>query len=390
METPPSFRDVQRFGIESLSEAGLSIEFWDVSAVLLPESGRQFIRDPGHVVVRTFRERGEVEENLRGLASSDLLISLVGTNSSQWRSHRWVQQAWSASQARLAAVSASRTLGASVVQSTASSRLRRFAAEVLRDLLNGRSKCSRVFRAYMRKRYALRALDFAWVGSRRHELSQVLIGEKTQISVLHSLDYDLVLQQKARGAAQRRVGVLLDTMGPSHPDFVTFGTSYWSVGSDEYFKSLCVSLAMLEASLGMRIEIAAHPRAAPESLDPFYLGHRVRYGDTARAVAESSFVVAANATTSLGIAVALDKPLLLLCDPDWPSLVKQGITKFADMTNAQVWKITDPPPRTVGALAKADREHFLREFVKDPACPDRPFWEMVADEITGRRSSDYD
>lgn len=381
METPPSVRDVERFGVRYLNKAGLSAEFWDLSEVVLPKARRQWIRDTSHGVVTAFRERGEVERALRALGSRDLLITLVGTDSSQWRSHIWMQQAWSASTARIGTVSAARTLGASVAPAVASSPLRLVLANGFRNLLDGRHHFSAALRAYVRNRYAIRALDFAWLGSRQHDLNQILIGETTQVSVLHSLDYDLVLEQKAQEPSQRRVGVLLDTMGPTHPDFVTFGNSYWTVRPDEYFVSLGQSLAALEESLGTPIEIAAHPRAAPGSLNAFYEGHQVRYGETARVLAEASFVVATNATTSLGMAVALDKPLLLVYDPTWPKVVKSGLTKFARITRVQVWTTNDPPPRTVRVLAKDKRDHFLSEFVKDPSCPDKPFWELVADEI---------
>ena len=83
VETPPSVRDVERFGVELLSRAGLSAEFWDLSALLLPKSRKQWIRGANHVVVRTYRERGEVEKDLRNLGSSDLLVILVGTDGSQ-------------------------------------------------------------------------------------------------------------------------------------------------------------------------------------------------------------------------------------------------------------------------------------------------------------------
>ena len=131
----------------------------------------------------------------------------------------------------------------------------------------------------------------------------------------------------------------------------------------------------------MPIEIAAHPRAAPGSLDAFYEGHRVRYGETARALAEASFVVATNATTSLGMAVALDKPLLLVYDPGWPNVVRRGVTEFARIAKAQVWTTDDPPPRAVRVLAEDAKDHFLNEFVKEPSCPDKPFWELVVNEI---------
>ena len=389
VETPPSGRDVERFGVGHLKGAGLTVEFWDLSAVVLPDSRQQWIRDTSDVAVWTHRDKAEVERALRKLDSSDLLISLVGTDRSQWRSHQWIQQAWSASNARLGAVSATRTLGTSVA-STDSSRLRSVLTSPLRGLLNGSGYISQVLQEYLRRRYAIRALDFAWVGSRRHDLNQTLIGVTTQVSVLHSLDYDLVLEEKARERDQRPVGVLLDTMGPSHPDFVTFGKSYWSNTPEEYFHTLRTLLADLETSLGMPIEVAAHPRAAPGSLDAFYVGHQVRYGETARALAESRIVIATNATTSLGMAIALDKPLLLVCDPDWPNEVKSGITKFARLTDAQVWtRSSSPPPCVVRGLGTKQRENFLSEFVKSPTCPDKPFWELVADEITGRRLSEY-
>ena len=81
------------------------------------------------------------------------------------------------------------------------------------------------------------------------------------------------------------------------------------------------------------------------------------------------------------MAVALNKPLLLVCDPDWPNAVKRDVTEFARITKAQVWTTNDPPPRSVRVLAEDAKEHFLNEFVKDPSCPDKPFWELVADEI---------
>ena len=103
--------------------------------------------------------------------------------------------------------------------------------------------------------------------------------------------------------------VFLDEYLPFHPDFKMFGEA--TIGEDIYYKQLNTFLKKIEAACQLPVVIAAHPKAELYRTHNYYEGREVLFGKTAELV-KNSVCVLAHCSTSIGYAIATEKPLVFL------------------------------------------------------------------------------
>lgn len=103
--------------------------------------------------------------------------------------------------------------------------------------------------------------------------------------------------------------VFLDEYLPFHPDFKMFGQA--TIGEDIYYKQLNALFKKIEAAYQLPVVIAAHPKAELYKTHNYYEGREVLFGKTAELV-KNSVCVLAHYSTSIGYAIATEKPLVFL------------------------------------------------------------------------------
>jgi len=177
-------------------------------------------------------------------------------------------------------------------------------------------------------------------------------------------------------------------MGFHHRDAITFGVDLSKHNEEEYFSAVRMALDEFEAFSGLTVEIAAHPGAAPRSLDRFYGGRRVRHDETAEAIAQSQVVLVMNATTAAGLAVALNRPMMVLQSNTFQVEVLEQTKKLASLLKLPLIDL-DKKGRdwTIPEIDEKAYESYFHQYVKRPGTPELPFWEVVANSIEKRLSS---
>lgn len=364
VESPLSRRDAERFGIADLSEAGFSVEAWDVCDLTLPGARAQWYEVPEGVRIENVGKWERLQSLAAELTAEDAVVLLAGTQAP-------LRQRYSG---LLFPVLSSPAVVGTLVTGTIpppSGRQR-----VLED----------AYRYYVRFRERVRPevsvprhLDFVWAGTTPAAVARPLIGAATTVRLIHALDYDRIvgLQQVVE---RGDFVLLLDTMGPRHPDYVTLQMDVpWPAGC--YESIVADVLADLDRR-GFSVVVAAHPRARPGSLDDLYPGTPVVHGRTPELLAACTFAVALEGSTSLGMAAALGTPVLFVdaaCMPDFVRLIER---RFVRALRAPVIDVTClktglmPPP--VNALAY---RRFVHEYVKRSDSPNGRFWAIVARDL---------
>ena len=140
------------------------------------------------------------------------------------------------------------------------------------------------------------------------EQSKRFIGKNTDIINIKSYDCDKILNDNKIYQETETI-VFLEEGIINHPDYDLLGISHNIIEKD-YYQKMNRFFEYLENKFGYKIIIAAHPKSLEEDLKRLF-NRKVIKGDTLNLIRKSKFVVAHGSTT-IGIAVLLNKPIILL------------------------------------------------------------------------------
>lgn len=395
LESPLSDRDVQRFGIRTVQEAGFEVVVWDLADLYLPAAARNREAPPTDVAVTTIESFDQLTRMCRTLRSDDLAMCILGVYVGQLPSHHRLLTALSASPATLGTISAGHVprelaVGDDVPEierltaEKRSIRLQLRAEAVrIRTAATAVSPVRHTMVAVSRLVYRLRPLDIAWVGTTTASINPAMLNASTVVRHVHTLDYDRIAQHVA---ASRRPGsgiVLIDSLGPLHPDYelhdATEGAARSTEAINRYFATVRRALDDIERLSGTPVTIAAHPRADPGSLEIHYGGRRVNHEDTASQIAESALVLLAAPSTALSIVTTLRKPALLLTARSFDPYLQVVLPRLSALLHIETWSADTEHSTwrmpTVNDAAYAD---YVSRFVKRSGTSELPFWTQVA------------
>jgi hypothetical protein len=374
VESPLSARDAERFGLDMLADSGLAPEVWEVGPIYLPRAELQW-REPavGFSVTR-FENIGQFEAATANCTHSDTIISLVGTQRGQLRRYRELLRSISSTPATLGTISATPVVDVGFHAATGPIvRIRSFWSRTLRR----QGVIRRASQTFVRRKYGIRPLDIAWVATTDALIEPLLMDRESRIVKIHSLDYDLVLQHRQQMMQNGSI-LLLDTMGPDHPDYVTHDENPWTMSSEAYFCLMRRLLDEIEASSGLSIAVAAHPRAEPGSLETRYGGRIVYYGRTAEAISRARIVLLTNTSTAVGLAVAMNKPMVMITDSGRSEADMRKNERLVSLLNLMEWTTKSASDFWVWpSVDFAGYGQYMSEWVKCNGTPDAPFWEVL-------------
>lgn len=139
--------------------------------------------------------------------------------------------------------------------------------------------------------------------------------DHSAVTRVNSFDYDVALDYLAshggRFPESEPFAVFLDEDASGHVDFGLLAESSIRIDPAEYSASLRRLFDAVESNTGLRVVVAAHPRA-DYSAQPGFFGERdLVVGSTVDLVARSSMVIA-HASTAVSFAAIADKPLMIV------------------------------------------------------------------------------
>lgn len=368
VESPFSARDEQRFGFRQLTDAGLAVEVWDIGALTLPNAREQWIEPSGLERVHRLDNWPAVEKLAMGMSTSDAVVLISGVYGRLDELHAPLLDCVLRSSALVGAI-----VGGTIPPVRGLAVLR---GQVL----------SVVISALSLRRTSVtppRPLDFVWAGTTSKAIARPLIGSTTTVRLLHALDYDRILDLPDAPDPHGDFVLLLDAMGPLHPDYVTLGLDNpWTI---EAYRDLMQAACNAVEDVGLPVVVAAHPRARPGSLVELYPGREVRHGETPQLMQRCTYVLTLEGSTSLGIAAHLKKPVLFVEDPAVPRATRVLATAFRRALHAPTARIRSGPERwNQPEIDERAFRSYVRKYLKEPETPEARFWDVVAADIQSR------
>lgn len=284
--------------IDYLIEKGITVEFWDLVPLLRGEHGEMKEHDAKTVdYLHTFRTYGEIESRLllpenRG-AFYMMLINYDGQTVTIFRllsknNCRMLFLAWGVANA---------------------GRMQK-SMEMLSKLFNPLWLAKKVY--YKLKAVVYKKLMLVKPFDMVFASGQIMIGTKhhaVKVVSINAPDYD---QYRKAGLENGRVvkgryALFLDVYLPHHSDLKLIDGP--SVNPDVYYASLNRFFNLLEMEHGIKVVIAAHPRADYRS-NPFH-GREIYYGRTPELAKDCDFVIS-HQSYSISYAVLNSKPALFI------------------------------------------------------------------------------
>jgi hypothetical protein len=203
---------------------------------------------------------------------------------------------------------------------------------------------------------------------------------------INFFDYDSYVKAKSsRGCriVTGRYAVFLDCYLPYHSDLAFVG--YQPIDAGSYYRSLNRFFGLLERAYGVRVVIAAHPRAAYESAT--FEGRPVHRLVTAELVRDAEFVLS-HTSTAMSFAVLNAKPLIFIYTDGMAATYERSLIRqmhcYADCLDAPVYnidEISDGHAVAVERVNLACYERYKYDFLtsrqSENASTQEIFWQEI-------------
>jgi hypothetical protein len=233
------------------------------------------------------------------------------------------------------------------------------------------------------KYLGIKSACFNFAGGEHSTYCKYPVGPKTETLWLHTLDYDIYLQEINYSVLSNKdTCVFLDEYIPFHPDYIHMQVSPPAT-PEEYYPILCRFFDCLEDNHGIHINIAAHPRSIYEELPDYFGGRSVIIGKTVQMIRESGFVVA-HSSTALNFAVLFRKPVVFITTNQ---LQQSSLGEFKKLMASWFGKlpinIDNPVAIDWDKELTVDEKAYskYKNCYKKNGSEDIPFWKAVSKRI---------
>jgi hypothetical protein len=384
---PLTDRDYARYGIDKLKRRGLEVSVLDMTRVINPEYLKNYAPAElsAYEGIFTAYSRRDIVNYLRdnrGILGIDMM-RLNPFNSFFYRALKRYGIRFIRFYSNKAPSPSADGMGARLIGVLG--RIRRGS---LKQELPGIWRKA----AFLLEKYYCQPPDFLIAGGGR-DLSLLSADEKKAgIIWAHALDYDIYLSflQKEGQVSQQPYCLFLDGYLTCPLDLYTsvlrggLRDSEIFSNPERYYSGLRGFFSYLEDKLKIKVVIAAHPRSRYDLHGDYFGGRTVAKGRTAELVSGAEFVLA-QLSTAVNFAVLYKKPIIFL--------TSQVLEK--SLYGSQIYSLARyfgkaPVDLDRGLCVNFDSEFTVNQaiydqyrcdYIKSPGSIDKPFWEIVADQI---------
>jgi hypothetical protein len=373
-------RNRDRFGLDWMACQGIEIIAFDVGPMTLPDTPGD---RSGYGTLKTMRaetvaDRNGLQRMVSTLREADLVVSLVATAHFAPRNiaiYRAMAQA--GTPYLLLSLNAypgwTGEEGGGVAD-----RLRRIGQR-LAAFDPAKSLTARLPRAWL----GVPAARFVVYGGRKSRVSNRFVDERTIAIAAHSMDYDAFRAIQA-SASVTEMAVFVDEYRPYHPDLKEMGLGYTAEQAAYYFNRMRALFDRIERELGLKVVIAAMPKADYSDKPGVYGDRVIEYGKTAELVAASRLVLA-HRSTAIGYAVMSSKPVLQIATREiyLEQVQKPYFDAFAAALGKPIQFCDDVATADLSiAFAMDDSRYraYLRDYVTENP-EGGPLWQIIRDQV---------
>jgi hypothetical protein len=384
VEYPFSKRDYDRFGIETLKKERFDIEVWDFTPFLHKEIFDQYkdvdsMKYEKHCV---FLSRKEASVALLGLDKNCFVICHLGYRLKTLSIYRALSK-----KGLGYSVSVANAMPIPVHGSSFLSKMLKIG-KIIREPKKAIKKIMDFLFFYIHWKFiGIRPAALVLLGGEK-SFSEYFkfypIGLKSEKLWLHTLDYDLYLQEKESFVnSKEKTAVFLDEYVPFHPDYIPLGVLPFST-AEEYYPPLCAFFDNIEKRFGFKIIIAVHPRSNYERHPDYFGGRQVVKGKTVTLIRESEFVIA-HSSTSINMAVLFEKPVIFITTVSLQqSLQAPYINLIASLLGKKVNNISRQKELDLISELKIDKTAYRKyknDYIKKDGSLELPFWRAFSERV---------
>lgn len=379
-------RDYQRFGLDFMVERGYYVTVLDVADLAMPTvpKDRRHYGAFGNVEIRQIRSLQEWNETRHVQATARLIINMCTPTKRTVPVYSLLSRIETPYLVSYDSAVPHETMSSAAQEGLPSLagyvtwRLRQNGVIVaigqrLQALLPGGSR--------------MRTADFSVFGGRRSARTVFPVGESTTPIWAHAKDYDLYMEAAAKRHETKDVAVFIDEYLPYHRDLQAFGNRS-PMEAATYYSLLRRLFDRVESELGLRVVIAACPRADYHDKPGLFGDRKIGYFQTADLVASSRLVIA-HRSTAINYAVLFRKPVLLTTTRAMlKSHHRPFLRGWARALGRRLEFFDDPARVNLASALEVDETAYatiVEDYIKTAQSPTGPFWEIVLSAIEGQR-----
>ena len=165
---------------------------------------------------------------------------------------------------------------------------------------------------------------------------------KTKLIKCNSYDYDSFLEEERsnkNSQIKKDYILFLDEYVPFHPDNL-INNNVLNANPETYYLLLNNYFDKIERETALNVVIAAHPRSEYELIGDKYCGRKVLKNNTPNLVKFSKFVIA-HSSTSISYAILYQKPLSIIYSNDYSIRFKKVISMISNELNVNPYEISN-------------------------------------------------
>jgi hypothetical protein len=374
VQTPFNERDYKRFGIEILVKNGFNTWVWDFTPFLYPHiygSERPLTCYKFENLIQ-FRIKTDAIDAIGKENKDTFIISLISYGTATFSIFKAISK-----NSIPFSVFLSNAIPSSFSSKTKKSfvwKIKRFSLHKLANYLLSRIQSTH---------FGIRPATLALAGGAKLPTKIPLVNEKTEMVWIHTLDYDIYLNDKNSEEQHDSIAVFIDEDYVFHSDYEHIGIAS-PTNAEEYFPILRNFFEYVETNLGLEVVIAAHPRSTYEKRPDFFGGRKVIKGRTSDLVKNATLVILQD-STSINFAVLYEKPMVFVTtDSIEETIYGEHISRFAACFRKTPINLDGDMEVELEKELFVDDElysKFKRDFIKVVGTPDLPFWQIVSNRI---------
>lgn len=383
-----SHRDYDRFGVAFMRANGHDVTVVDMTGLSQPRlpRDRSHYGDLADVTIHV----ADTLDALRGLQDvrdrADILISAIGSvgvTPENIAVFRWL----SAARGIYVKVHCDSYPGISRFKGEPR-RVHERVRDITRRMREGQISARRSIMARLPMDWlGVRPADFVIYGGRNSRSTSRLIHSRTREIWAHSFDHEIFRNLRDTIGAQSDTAVFIDEYLPHHPDLATRGQGA-PVDPAYYYSALRQFFDRVETETGLRVIVAACPRADYSNQPGIFGDREVAFMQTGRLIGESRLVLA-HRSTAIGFAVMFRRPVVLFALKDTLTHVNHRIPSlaYAEALNRPIQVVDGSTAYSLADALSIDEkayDRFMGDFVKTPGSPDAPLWRIVLDGVGAR------
>lgn len=370
-------RDYLRLGIDIIQKRGYRTEVWDFTQWWKPRYANNY-NPPDPIKVSGYKELKnitEIKEAITKLCETDYVVDPFGIYSIVANSKVNGIKIGSMVLGLLPKVRN---------KHPKKSYILRFTKNPFKSLMQAITKLTKHYK------YSPR-LDFLLTGGLESQnYGTNKIDKNTDIIKAHAFDYDRYLEQEKKEIAQPIIqdspyAVFLDEDMCYHPDYVHHGIDP-HCSENVYYPEINDFFKEFKQVTGMKVVIAAHPRADYAKRGNPFRGSEIIVGNTA-ALVKHSKVVIGHMSTSMNFAVLYKKPIILINSNHYAKVLKDGIHALALSLHLYVINISTSYIINLANIKVTSSKYnnYKNLYIKESGTTEKFIWDIFCDYLDTKK-----